>query len=34
LAAFDVSDLGKHGVYDLSWGSDEMPPLPEWVGHE
>jgi putative transposase len=24
----------KHGVYDLSWGSDEMPPLPEWVGHE
>ena len=24
----------ERGVYDLSWGSDEMPPLPEWAGHE
>jgi putative transposase len=22
------------GGYDEWWGSDEMPPLPEWVGHE
>jgi putative transposase len=24
----------ERGVYDLSWGSDEMPPLPKWAGHE
>jgi putative transposase len=22
------------GAYDLWWGSDDMPPLPEWVGRE
>ena len=24
----------ERGAYELWWGSDEMPPLPEWVGQE
>ena len=24
----------ERGAYELWWGSDEMPPLPEWVGRE
>jgi putative transposase len=24
----------ERGAYDLWWGSDEMPPLPQWVGRE
>jgi putative transposase len=24
----------ERGVYDPWWGSDEMPPLPEWAGRE
>jgi putative transposase len=24
----------ERGVYELWWGSNEMPPLPEWVGRE
>jgi putative transposase len=24
----------KRGAYEISWGSDEMPALPEWVGRE
>jgi putative transposase len=24
----------ERGVYEAEWGSGEMPPLPEWVGHE
>jgi putative transposase len=24
----------ERGVYDPTWGSDEMPPLPEWAGRE
>jgi putative transposase len=24
----------ERGVYDLTWGSDDMPPLPEWAGRE
>ena len=22
------------GCYELWWGSDDMPPLPDWAGHE
>jgi putative transposase len=22
------------GLYDMTWGSDDMPPLPDWVGRE
>ena len=24
----------ERGVYEVWWGSDEMPPLPQWVGRE
>jgi putative transposase len=24
----------ERGAYDVTWGSDEMPVLPEWVGRE
>ena len=24
----------ERGVYELWWGSEEMPPLPEWAGRE
>jgi putative transposase len=27
-------DWVARGNYDEWWGSDEMPPLPEWIGHE
>jgi putative transposase len=24
----------EHGSYDLWWGRDDMPPLPDWAGRE
>jgi hypothetical protein len=27
-------DWVARGTYDSTWGSDEMPPLPDWVGRE
>lgn len=24
----------ERGVYDASWGTDDMPPLPDWAGRE
>ena len=24
----------ERGAYELWWGSEEMPPLPEWAGRE
>ena len=28
------ADWVARGNYDAWWGSEDMPPLPEWVGHE